>query len=168
MHTLPRMRRLCEDLKENVPAVLGEWERLVKAEPWFSLPRDHRVDNLPGVLLGLVEASLCDPASAEAHRTKIMHAAEHGHHRREQGIPESLILTEFHLLRQALWYYLVEKHGASDRVVQAIMRIDSAITTATNASMWGYYRAEVQAMGKWEESVERLVATAQRPRVPRD
>lgn len=154
------MRDLCDDLRDNIPAVLEQWERLVRQEPWFSLPRDHRIDNLPGVVLGLVDASLCSPGNMEAHRTKVMHATEHGYNRREQGIPESLLLTEFHLLRQALWYYLVAKHGPSDRVVQAIMRIDTSITTATNASMWGYYRTEVEAMGKWEESMERLIASA--------
>lgn len=156
------MRHLCEDLKENVPAILQEWERLVREEPWFSLPQEHRINNLPGVLLGLVEAALCSPESPESHRTKVVHAAEHGYNRREQGIPETLIFTEYHLLRQALWYYLVGRHGASDRVVRAIMRIDTAITTATNASMWGYYRPEVEAMGKWEESMERLIAAAPR------
>ena len=153
------MRSICEDIKANLDAVVGQWERLVLEEPWFSLPKDHRVDNLPRVVLSLVEAALCSPDDASAHRQKVLEAAEHGSHRREQGIPESLLFTEFHLLRQALWYYLIEQHGPSDRVVQAIMRIDAGITTVTNASMWGYYRTEVEAMGKWEESIERLVSS---------
>lgn len=160
MQMSARMKDLCEDIKANLDAVMEEWERLVREEPWFSLPREHRFNNLPGVVTGLVEAALCAPKSEYSHRTKVMHAAEHGHNRREQGIPESLIFTEYHLLRQALWYYLIRKHGPSDRVVRAIMRIDTAISTATNASMWGYYRSEVEALGRWEESVERLVKSS--------
>jgi hypothetical protein len=157
MHRSAGMKDLCEDIKANLDAVMEEWERLVREEPWFSLPREHRINNLPGVVTGLVEAALCDPKNEYSHRIKVMSAAEHGYNRREQGIPESLILTEYHLLRQALWYYLIRKHGPSDHVVRAIMRIDTAISTATNASMWGYYRTEVEAMGRWEESIERLV-----------
>lgn len=152
------MRDICEDIKANLDAVVEQWESLVLEEPWFSLPKNHRVNNLPGVVVSLVEAVLCSPDDDEAHRRKVMEAAEHGYNRREQGIPESLLLTEFHLLRQALWYYLIDRYGPSDRVVQAIMGIDGGITTATNASMWGYYRPEVEALGKWEESIERLVS----------
>jgi hypothetical protein len=154
------MKHIAEDLKTNVSGVLAEWERLVREHPWYSLPREHRVNNLPNVVVGLVEAALARPGVPAAHRQKVTAAAEHGQHRREQGIPETLIFTEYHLLRQALWSYLVDKHGPSDDIVEAIMRIDTAISLATNASMWGYYRLEIEALGKWEEGMERLVASS--------
>lgn len=152
------MRAICEDLKQHVPSVMAVWEKLVREEPWYSLPRDHRVDGLPEVVVGLVEASLCSPADYESHRQKIEAAAAHGMSRREQGVPEHLILTEYHLLRWAIWRYLHATFGATDRVAEAIMRIDTAITLATNASMWGYFRPEVEAQGKWEQTIERLAA----------
>lgn len=155
-----RMKDLCDTLKSHVSEVLVEWETLVREQPWFSLPADHRIDSLPDVIVGLVGASLCTPVDAEAHRENIAAATVHGAHRREQGIPEHLILTEYHLLRQAIWRYLIGKVGASERTADAMMRIDSAVTLATNASMWGYFRPEIEAAGKWEGGIERMVASS--------
>ncbi|MDP9349533.1 MAG: hypothetical protein M3P24_10405 [Gemmatimonadota bacterium] len=154
------MRALGEDIKEHVSEVLVEWERLLRQQPWYSLPADHRINSLPDVIVGIVDASLCTPTEVESHRRKVQAAAEHGSHRRQQGIPESLILTEYHLLRQAIWRYLLTKYGSSDRMVDAIMRIDSAITLATNASMWGYHRPEIEALGKWEAGMEKMVQSS--------
>jgi hypothetical protein len=158
--TMPSMKRICEHLKSNVAKVLAEWERLVQEEPWYSLPADHRIDNLPDTIIGMVNASLCDPSDIEAHRDHVAAATKHGEDRRKQGIPEHMMLTEYHLLRQAIWYYLVENMGPSERVVNAIMRIDIAITTATNASMWGYHREEIEALGKWEEGIARITTSS--------
>lgn len=154
------MNEICEDIKGNVPEVLLEWERRVREQPWYSLPADRRVANLPDVIVGMVEATLCSPADERAHRRTIEAAAEHGEHRRRQGIPEHLILTEYHLLRQAIWYYLVGKFGSSARTTEAIMRIDTATTIAANASMWGYHREEIEALGKWDEGIERIVSSS--------
>jgi hypothetical protein len=154
------MREICEDLKAHSIEVLAEWERLVREEPWYSLPAEHRIDSLPEVVVGLVEASLCRPQDWDACRQKILAAAAHGQNRRERGIPEWMMFTEYHLLRRAIWTYLVSRWGASDKIVDAIMRIDTAITGATNASMWGYYRVEVEALGKWEEGMDRLIASS--------
>jgi hypothetical protein len=156
----PSTQLLCDDIRQNVDEVIREWERLVASQPWFSLPRTHRVDNLPDVVVGLAEASLCIPADHHAHRGQIDAAVQHGEHRREQGIPESMIFTEFHLLRQAIWNYLVGTFGASQATVAGIMRIDMAMTVVTNASMWGYHRPEIEALGKWEEGIARIVASS--------
>ena len=152
-----RMEEICQNLKSHVPDVIARWERLVREHPWFSLPADHRIDALPEVVVGLVEASLCNPVDREAHRQKVEAACTHGEDRRRQEIPEHLIFTEYHLLRQALWYYLVDTYGSSDRTSEAIMRLDNAITLATNASMWGYHRPEIEALGKWDEGLGRII-----------
>lgn len=157
------MKAICEDVKRNVPEVLAEWERLVREQPWFSLPPEHRIDSLPEVVVGLVEASLCAPGDVEAHRQNVHAAADHGTRRREQRVPEHLILTEYHLLRLAMWHYITAKFGSSERTTNAILRIDVAISLATNASMWGYHRPEIQAMGKWEEGIERMTTSAPYP-----
>jgi hypothetical protein len=151
------MNRLCADIRTNAAEVLAEWERLVREQPWYSLPPDRRIGNLQEVLIGLVEASLCEPRDLAAQRAQIEAACTHGVERRTQGVPEHLIFTEYHLLRQAIWYYLVRRHGTSDRVTEAIMRIDSAMTLATNASLWGYHREEIEALGKWDEGIRRIL-----------
>lgn len=151
------MKSIGEDIKQHVADVLNIWERFVREQPWYSLPADHRIDSLPDVIVGLVDASLCDPGSEDAHRRQVIAATEHGFHRREQGIPEHLLLTEYHLLRQALWYYLTETFGSNDQVSVAIMRIDTGISVTTNASLWGYFRPEVEAQGKWDLGIERIV-----------
>lgn len=160
LQDVAHMMEICDDIKENASEVMAEWERLVREQPWYSLPAKHRIDNLPDVVVGLVEASLCRPMAEDAHRMNVNAAVEHGESRRAQQIPEHLMLTEYHLLRQAIWYYLERRFGPSDRVTSAIMRIDTAITLATNASMWGYFRAEIEAQGKWEEGLERIVRSS--------
>jgi hypothetical protein len=154
------MKSICEDIKNHVSEVLAEWEQLVRDEPWYSLPAEHRIDSLPDVIVGLVEASLCDPQNVKAHRQQVEAAADHGTHRREQGIPDHLVLVEYHLLRQAIWRYLTCKFGSSSRTTEAIMRIDTAISLATNASMWGYHRSAIEPQGKWQEGMERIVSTS--------
>lgn len=158
--TVAGILEICHDLKSHVPEVVAEWERLVREEPWYSLPAAERIDNLPDVVVGLVEASLCRPLDEEAHRRKIEEAAQHGRARRTQGIPEHLMPTEYHLLRRALSRYLIQKFGSSDHVTKAILEFDTAISVATNASMWGYYREEIEAIGKWEAGMERILRSS--------
>ncbi len=150
------MKDICADVKSNASKVIAEWERLAREEPWYSLPAEHPIDNLPEVVVRLVEASLCDPHNREAHRQQTLAAAAHGVDRRRQDIPDYTILTEYHLLRRALWRYITQTFGSSERTTRAILRIDIAISVATNASMWGYYRPEIEALGKWEHSIDRL------------
>lgn len=160
LQTRARMKEICQNIKSHVSDVLVRWERLVREEPWYSLPTDHRIADLPEVIVGLVEAALCNPLEVAAHRQQVDAACAHGTHRRTQGIPEHLILTEYHLLRQALWYYLVDTFGSSDRTTTAIIRLDSAITLAINASMWGYHRTEIEALGNWDEGMERMISSS--------
>jgi hypothetical protein len=151
------VKEVCENIKAHVPEVIAEWDRLVREEPWFTLPAKHRIDSLPEVLVGIVEASLCEPASVEAHRQKVHAAAEHGFHRRTQNLPETVIFTEYHLLRQAIWHFLDRSGTEPGKLLRAVSHIDLALTVATNASLWGYHREAIQALGKWEEGMERLV-----------
>lgn len=154
------MRALGTDIKDNLAEIIEEWEILVREQPWFALPAENRTTHLPEVIVALVESSLCEPSDVASHRQIVEAAAQHGGSRRTQSVPEGLLLTEYHLLRQALWRYLTRKFGPSDRTVAAIMRMDTAITVATNASLWGYYREEIEALGKWGESVETLALSS--------
>lgn len=154
------MRELCEDIKSNLEEILHEWDSLVREESWHSLPSTDVIDHLPEVTVALIDAGLCRPHDENAHRQKLLSAAAHGEHRREQGMPEHLMLTEYHLLRQAIWRYLTRRFGTSKETTTAIMRIDSVITLATSASLWGYNRPRIEELGKWEEGIERMLATS--------
>jgi hypothetical protein len=158
------MERICESIRSQAPEVLIEWENVLREQPWYSLPAEHRTGGLADVVVGIADASLCEPGAEDVYRELVLASAAHGTHRREQDIPDHLILIEYHLLRQALWRFLTAKFGSAPDVVTAIMRIDMAITVATNASMWGYHRPEVEALGKWEVAIERIVADCPFPR----
>lgn len=151
------MREICEHIRSHRQEIMAAWEELVREEPWYSLPPEHRVNDLPEVLEGLAGAALCDPGDRAAHRRSVDAACAHGMSRRALGIPDHLMFTEYHLLRRAVWYHVTRRFGSSDATTKAIMRIDSAISVATNASMWGYNRAEIEALGKWEEGIDRIV-----------
>jgi hypothetical protein len=153
------MEKICQHLQGRVGEILEEWEDLVRDQPWFSLPPDHRIDDLPLVIIGLVEASICNPSDERAHRQSVSAACSHGTSRRQQGIPEHLMFTEYHLLRQAIWHELNRSFSPVE-TTHAIMRIDAAVTLATNASMWGYHRAEIEAMGRWQEGMERIIRSS--------
>lgn len=152
------MKAIGEAIQRHLTDILAEWERLVREEPWYSLPSEHRLDNLRDVVIEMAEAALCARQERAAHRRLAETAAEHGAHRRTQEIPEHLILTELHLLRHALWHYLTRTFGSSDRTTRAILRLDRALALATNASMWGYYREEIDALGKWDAGMEQIVS----------
>ena len=150
---------VCEDLKAHVPEIVREWEAITHEEPWTSLPKAHRIDELPAVAIGLFESALCEPADVEAHRQKVLAAVKHGEQRREHGLPDAVLLTEFYLLREAIWRYL--KRTREPTVADhAILRIDSAIMLATRAALIGYHRSEYESRERWPHAVDRLVAEA--------
>ena len=148
------------DVTENTDAVLEEWEKLVREEPWFSLPREDRMGFLTEIVASLGEAAVIHPNETESCRKTVIAAAAHGRSRRTQNIPESLLPIEFHLLRRALWRYMTQKFPPSDDLHAAILAIDSSISLSLNACMWGYFRDEIEAQGMWETAVERLVESA--------
>jgi two-component system, cell cycle response regulator DivK len=156
-------KKIAQHLLDNTDTILERWAELVKEEPWFSLPREHRLSNLPDVVVALVHASLLEPKQFDADKAAVLAGAEHGHNRRQQGIPESLMPIEFHLLRQALWRFLNDSLSPSDATYSAILAVDRSITLTLNAAMWGYYREEIEAHDGWESAVERLVAGGGNP-----
>jgi hypothetical protein len=149
------MNAICEDLRRHIGEIVGEWERLARAARRPSSSEHRASEALADVIIGLVEASLCTPANVSAHREKVRAAAEHGYECRQRGLPDEAVLSEYHLLRQALWEYLARSFGPH-RSLKAIARIDSAISIATTASLWGYNREEIRSLGKWEQGLERM------------
>ncbi len=145
---------------ENPDRVLDLWEKAVEEEPWYALPREDRSGFLSEVIVSLAEASLVLPTVSESCRKAVIAAAAHGKGRRAQNIPETSIPIEFHLLRQAITRYLMQEFEPSEDLHNAIHAIDSTISLALNACMWGYFRDEVEAQGMWEVAVDRLVESA--------
>ena len=151
---------IANDVSTHASAILEEWDRLVREEPWFSLPRNDRLGFLEEVIGSLAETALLQPNEAESCRKAVVAAAAHGRSRRAHKIPESLLPIEFHLLRRAIWRHLTTKFPPSEDLHAAILAIDSAISLVLNACMWGYFRDEIEAQGMWETAVERLVDSA--------
>jgi len=154
------LRAIGEHLLAHVTQVLERWEQLGKDEPWFSLPPDDRIDNLPAIVKALVGAALLSGHQNDAKITIVRAAVQHGTTRRSHGVPESSIPLEFHLLRQAFWRELTEGFPPNDDVYAAVRALDDVVPIAMNASMWGYYREEVEGQGLWESTLERLAGVA--------
>lgn len=152
------MKEICEDLKSNARKLVEKWDRKTRGEPWASLPKDYRVDHLPDVLSGLVEASLCRPLDEEAHSENLWAAVNHGSQRRKQGVAEHVLFREYHLLREVIWRYL-RKQDYPD-LLQAITRIDAAISLALMGSLRGFYRAELEEAGQWGETIDWLLQSS--------
>ena len=159
------MQVLCADLKDHLPEILVEWREITREEPWLSLPEEHRLNSLPDVLSALLDAALCTPEEMAAQERHVIAAAEHGRARREQGFRDALLFTEYYLLREAVWRYLRRLSTDSEKVRQAIFRIDTAVTVATSASLFGYHRDEIERRGEWPEVLQRLITAS--PVVPK-
>jgi CheY-like chemotaxis protein len=143
-------------LQEHRSEILERWVRLGRDEPWFSLPVADRLTTLSAVLEAVVEAALQHPGEDAARLRIVQAAVEHGWTRRASGIPESSVPIEFHLLRQAIWRQLTETFPPTEEIYAAIRALDDAITIALNSAMWGYFRDEIEAQGRWQAALERL------------
>lgn len=171
-HERDATRAICDHLRGRVPAILQQLTALAHEESWLGVPPEDHLDALPELILGLVEAAVCEPRDLAARRACLWAAAEHGAVRRAQCTGHEVVFGEYHLLRRVLWQHLaaVETPPARDAATAAILRIDAAIAVATRASLLGYYRPEMQANGEWPARLETLVEDPEfvlRPRAPR-
>ena len=146
-------------LTAQIPEILTEWQAITAEEPWMSLPKDHRVDNLVPVLRILLRASADSGAeSGEAEvRELVEESARHGQHRRDVGFPDGLILVEYQLLREAIWRVAQRSPMESGERARCLLRIDAAMTAATRAALAGYHRAALDAVGRWPEAVDNIL-----------
>jgi len=150
------MRDVCDYLTDQVGEILVEWSALTVERPWHDLPDTHRLNSLPEVITGLIEASVCDLDDRAIHLKKVEAAARHGSVRRSQGFAQELVLTEYYLMREAIWRVLKRNQDLTKRT-DAIMMIDSALNLATRASLAGYHREEYQKAGSWPTVLTELV-----------
>lgn len=150
------LREIGESIKLHLPEILEDWQTTTEREPWLSLPAEYRVDNLAEVIRALVDAALGEDNRREARLRQVREAAKHGEDRLEMGNAESVLFTEYYLLRQSLWRFIERHHKGNPAAMEAIARLDSAITLATTASLRGYHRITFEKRGEWPEAVEQL------------
>lgn len=152
---------LCETLKGNADAlaegIVSEWQLIADSEPWHALPSGLDFDHLPGMIRALAGAALCTEFDRGVCRRLVDLAAEHGHHRAQEGFSESLLFREYHLLRRALWSRIRQDHGESRTVYYAAMRLDAVMSLATESALHGLNRESIERRGEWPEVLDRLL-----------
>lgn len=160
MHRFRTLPELCAAIRENRHAVAREvvdaWDRIGVEEPWLRLPDDLDHDHLPDLIDALAEVALCTFFHPGAFERKLGLAIRHGEDRRSDGFDEPLLFREYHLLRRGLWRHIRRNCDDASRGAEAILRIDAVITHATAASLRGFHRNELEAMGTWDDVIERL------------
>lgn len=174
------MKALCDVMKVSTAEVIRLWEEASARQPWLLLPEHDRIDHLPEVLERVADAVLCEQPTREGLLALAEAASKHGQDRVRQGMPDILVLNEYHLLRDAIWAFFrqltdwqdsgsrtrASGDGARDAALdavrpattaEAILRVDTALTVATRASLLGYHREHLRAVGRWEGAMEQLV-----------
>lgn len=147
---------LCAHLDEHVEEIVTEWLAVATEEPWSGLTRDERLNHLPDLVRGILDASLCTPAEPRAHREKVAAAIQHGMQRRRQGFDGTLLFAAYTFIREAMRRHLLECDLPRPAATEALLRIDIATTVASLASLRGFYRSEHEKHGRWEELVEEM------------
>jgi hypothetical protein len=148
----PRLA-LCDYPNALVPEILAEWQTVAAEEPWMALHEHERLDSLPEVVRGLLDAALRLPNARAVYLTHVA-AAKHGTDRRAQGFAHDLILTEYYLLREAIWRVIRRRYPTDAGT--AVLRIDNALATATRASLLGFHRDQLESAGHWPGALEQL------------
>ena len=143
-------------IKAHIPEILQDLQASCEREPWIDLPAEDRLNNLAKVTSSLVDAAFGSGADRRLRLEEAYASAEHGEHRLQMGFEEELLFTEFTLLKQALSRFL--KANAPFPLAQQVsVRLDSASSLATIASIRGYHRPQIQARGEWPQTLDHLV-----------
>ncbi len=158
---MPELESIRTHLHDETPRIvrwlLDCWTSICTTEPWLVLPPDLDQDHLPQLVRDLADAALADGESDDARRRLVWTAVEHGAQRRRCGFAENLIYTEYHLLRRTLWRYLRERFPESPGTVEAILRIDAAITISSSGSLLGFHRDTLEQVGRWPQGVQKVL-----------
>jgi hypothetical protein len=151
------MQAICDELKTHTPQLLTLWEEALEQEPWI-LPRQHaRSDFVPELIGAIADTILCAPPSRPSVLALAEVAARHATSRAAVGADHSRVVLEYYILRNAVWSYFREGDTGEREELQAILFVDVAISMATRAALLGYYRRELEAEGRWEGALDRLV-----------
>ena len=153
------MQQLGIDLTEHVPEILSVSAEVLAetlAGTALSLPPEHTLEPLAGLIVDLADVSLLHPHDPMAHERKVAAAVRYGERRREEGASERIIFAEFAALREALRRYLGRCGRPRAIVREARIRLDMASSVAELAAIRCYHRAEFERVGLWETLINRL------------
>lgn len=159
---------LCDSLKDNADEVatdiVARWDEIAKGEPWHALPAGLDNDHLPDLVRSLADAALCTEFDQALCRAMVQDSAVHGKHRAEEGMSDTLLYREYHLLRRALWQQMKEHHGETSTVYYATMRIDALVSLANSAALYGMNWEALEEDGRWPHVLDELLQEWPLPR----
>lgn len=151
----------------RVPQLIHDIDKFSLTEPWSGLASDDRANSLPEVAEHACALALRGGRGQRRCARLLESAAHHGLTRRQQGLPESIIFEEIALVREAIWADIQARFGRESRLAaEIILRIDMALTLASQASLRGYFRDEFESRGLWPEVLAELAAAWHPPRLP--
>lgn len=149
-------------VRDDLPLILAEWERLSQEEPWHVDPHRYGVDSLHETIRAVLEIATWGDTDAFAPERLVRTAAAHGEQRRAQGASDDALLREYHALRAALWRFF--QHGGlqGPAAIAAIMRVDVAVGIATIVALRGYHRSELPTSASREVDMLKQVEAVSR------
>lgn len=148
------------DVQEHIPEILGRFQAVVdEEEPWMLQPAARRTNHFGELIVHVSEVALRPGCEEERVLQMLRTAARHGEERLANGFPEALVFREHYLLREALWNHIRENHGAGDPYAfEAVIRIDTALSVSTKASLRGFHRPTYEAQGRWPACIDDLAS----------
>lgn len=150
-------RDVLADICGRVPQLVQRIERFSYMEPWSLLPAKDRVNALPEVAGRACLLALRVGAGRRQCVPLLEIAAHHGLVRRRQGLGESSLFEELAFVREAIWSDIQARFGRENQVAaEIILRIDMALTLASQASLRGYFRVEFEERGLWPRALTEL------------
>jgi hypothetical protein len=143
-----------DTLARHIPEIAHEWTHLTTRELRLAAPDAPCRDALLSVLGGLLDMAR-SPSRATV-TALVEQATADGVCQRAAGVPDHSLLTEYTLLREAVWR-TARRHGAQLTELSAMLPLDLAVSTASRAALVGYYRQELDASGRIDEAVEKIL-----------
>jgi hypothetical protein len=126
-------------------------------EPWNRFQADHRVVFLGELIAWVSDLALRAPEDEGLCRRTLQAAARHGKARRKQDLPDTLLFAELGIVRQAISTYVQEHYdGTSDPAVEALVRLDMALSLAAKAALRGYHRSIFERRRVWPQVMDDL------------
>lgn len=158
----PEGGRRDDDLRDELPLIIAEWERLSRDEPWHVDPQRFGADALYETIRAVLDVATWSGSDAATHERLVRAAAAHGDQRRAQGAGDDALLREYHALRTAIWRHLQRASLPAADLLAAILRVDVAIGIATIVSLRAFHRTDMPAGEAWEIDLLRQIAATSR------
>lgn len=128
-----------------IDAVLAEWRTLVRDEPWGSIRPDRLVNAVPEMLPRILKLADAGTSQLDDELSQFI-AREHGHFRRDDGVPLAALADEWNHLKRACWKVLLDRGVPEPRAAAALQRLDALFDDAVGFSLRGYYSPELETL----------------------